>query len=100
MKKGCILELGCRWKENWTQLGHSSFCPLSGLNLSACWQIRCLMEGGGEVHGGRVRIVRPRVWSLRLSGDLPQEVTLQCPKALGAPSGGCVTPADAPPDAL
>lgn len=49
-EKGLILELGCHWKENWTQLGHSSFCPLCGLNLSMCWQICCLMEG--EVHGG------------------------------------------------
>ena len=48
VRKGCILELGCSWKENRTQLD----IPASALvwaNLSTCWQICCLM---GEAHRG------------------------------------------------
>lgn len=98
MKRGCILELGM---STGRRTGHSwdipASCPLSGLNLSACWQITS--NGGGRGTRGRVRIVRAKsvvseaLWG-PATGSYPS-----APRHL-EPLRRLRDSADAPPDAL
>ena len=45
-----------------------------------------MLSNGGRGTRGRVRIVRPRVWSPRISGDLPQKLPFSAPRHLEPPS--------------
>lgn len=69
-EKWLILELGCSWKENWTQLDLPCFCSLFGPNLSMCW-LTCyliLVRGlGGGSMWEESRSMGPKAWSLEKS---------------------------------
>ena len=82
------------WDAAGRRTGHSWDIPASALVWGEPFYVLAdMLSNGGGGTQGRVRIMRPRVWSLRISGGRPQNITLQCPKALGAPFGGHVTPA-------
>lgn len=104
VRNGCILELGCIRKENWTQLGlrASAHCLC---HISLCWLTRYLVLMGGWGRGStrkrRSGSMKLRAWSLRRKvkwflGVGNRKSIFSGPKPFGFPFGGCWLLTDLP----
>lgn len=99
MRKGCILELGCSWKENRTQLGHSSFCPCLGRTFLRVGKICCRMEWRGRYTGESQDYEAKSVVSEDLWGPATERYP-SVPQGTWSPLRRLRDSRDSPPDAL